>query len=152
MPSAPAPCRIALFLAGCAILAAPQQSLGALLPIFSSQQGVWMKAPRSAFERGSSISQTYLRRPALLRCRGGNEDDPVRPGEFVIGEKGEEDDGFEEEFEGREYEEIKVKPRVNPAKPPDERPARMWDCLVTSDWTAASEINAHSHPHALEGS
>ena len=41
---------------------------------------------------------------------------------------------------------------MNPAKPPDERPARMWDCLVTSDWTAASEINSHAHPHALEGS
>ena len=106
MPCAPAPCRIAVFIAGCAILAAPQQSLGALLPMFSSQGGVLMQGTG----RGDSTGHSCVRRGAVLRCRGGNEDDPVRPGEFVIGEKGEEDDGEEEEFEGREYEEIKVIP------------------------------------------
>ena len=110
MPSAPAPCRIALVIAGCAILAAPQQSLGALLPIFSSQGGVLMKGTGPRLERGDSTGHSYVKGGAVLRCRGGNEDDPVRPGEFVIGEKGEEDDGEEEDFEGREYEEIKVMP------------------------------------------
>lgn len=45
-----------------------------------------------------------------------------------------------------------VKPRVNPTKPPDERPAGLWDVLITSDWAAAAPAaDKPADPHALEG-